>query len=1127
MVRFSASVILFALWLSPLALVGQDISGSIAGTVTDPAGASVPNATVTVTNTERNQVLRTLKTDSLGAYTAPGLPIGIYSVSVEAAGFKKAVQVGITLNVNDKLTVNVALEVGAVTEQVTVEATAVHVELQSASSGNLISGTQVRELSLNNRNYEQLVALMPGVSSGASDQIYIGVTNPLGGTNTVSFSINGQRTSANYWTVDGADNVDRGSNLTLLNYPSIDALAEFKVLRGTYSAEFGRAGGGQINVVTKSGTSSFHGVAYEFVRNDAFAANNWINNANKVNLGPDGTAKVPPLRYNNFGYTFSGPVYIPGHYNQDKNKTFFFFSQEFRRVITYASSQAIVPSANEKQGIFSVPVCVASTGSTCTQTATQIANINPLAQAYIKDIFSKLPVGSPVDNSLFVPLRSTYNHRQELYKIDHVFGPKLAVFGRYLTDHIPTTEPGGLFTNSPLPGVASTATDSPGHTWVFRATSTLSPTWLNEAGYAYSYGAIVSRVTGLAGSANSPDINATLPFASTLARVPSLTFTGGGSGVAGFGPYDDFNRNHNFYDNVTKIMGRHTLKVGFTFNHYQKTENAGGNNVGSFTFTNTPRPTGTPSFQQAWANFLLGNVSTFSQASLDLTPDIRAWQWEAYVQDDFRLRRNLVLNLGLRYSALRQPWDAKGMLTNFYPPGFDLAKAPQIDTTSGNIIAGSNPNYDPLNGIVANGSGSPFGSKVTNEVNTNFAPRIGVAWDPTGSGKTSIRTGYGIFYDSILYGVYEQNIFNNPPYVQTATISNTRLENPTAGTPMVSLAPKVLRGIPSPFQTPYVQQWSFDVQREVPGKFLVDVGYYGSKGTHLLGIVDINEVPVGAGLAAGLHTGAGTAFTSADTPRLNALRPYRGYNVINTLRNWFNSNYHSLQVSVEKHFQDNNLFSLAYTWSKNLTDNWSDRSNAAQNTYNWHNGEYGLAQFDRRHMLTFNYVYELPFYKKQQGLVGHALGGWQISGITQIGSGTPQTPTTSGVDPGGLGILGSSAAGPRPDMVCDPNGGAPHTVAQWFNTACFVNVPAGVVRPGNAGRGVIIGPGFQRWDLSLFKNIQVRESMKFQIRGEAFNAFNHPNPSGIASTAITSSVYGRISSFRDPRIIQIGAKFYF
>jgi hypothetical protein len=359
-----------------------------------------------------------------------------------------------------------------------------------------------------------------------------------------------------------------------------------------------------MNMVTKSGKSQFHGVAYQFNRNDVFAANNWINNANRVNLGADGKARVLPLRYNNFSYAIGGPVHIPGYYNQEPNKTFFFFSQEFRRVVTYASSLATIATADEKRGIFNVPVCVMSAAGTCTRTATQIANIYPVAQTSMADIFSKIHSGSPVDNTVFVPLRSTYNHRQELLQGDHVFGEKLSVSGRYMTDKIPAVERGGLITNSPLPGVSTTETDSLAHSWVFRAASTFSPTFLNEAGYAYSYRAIIGRPTGLAGADQSANIRVNLPYQSTLHRVPSTTLSGG-SGITGFGPYADFNRNHNAYDNLTKIVGRHTLRAGFSIIRYQKTENAGGNNVGSFTFANTPRPAGTPSFQQAWANILL------------------------------------------------------------------------------------------------------------------------------------------------------------------------------------------------------------------------------------------------------------------------------------------------------------------------------------------------------------------------------------------------------------------------------------------------------------------------------------------------------------------------------------------
>jgi len=1098
-----------------VALFGQSITGSIVGTVKDPTGGVVPGATVTITNTDKKIVVRTLTTDADGNYVATLLDIGHYSVTAEASGFKKVVQTGVELHVNDKLTINLELQLGDISQEVTVEANPLQVELQAPVAAGLISGTQVRELSLNNRNYEQLVALMPGVATNTDDQIYIGTTNPSGQTNTVGFSINGSRTSANNWTVDGADNVDRGSNLTLLNYPSVDAIAEFKVLRGLYSAESGRAGAAQINVVTKSGSNQFHGDAYEFFRNDKIAANNFLNNAR-------GVAR-PPLRYNNFGYTIGGPVYIPDHYNKNKDKTFFFFSEEFRRVITYGTSNVTVPTSAEKSGVFTSPVCIAFSGTTCTATGTTISNINSVAASYIKDIFSKIPdPQDPVGHVLTIALRNQYYARQELVRIDQVFGPKLTISGRYLRDSIPTIEPGGLFTGIFLPGVASTSTNSPGQGVVIRATSSLAPTFLNEIGFAYSYGAILSDPTGTDASANSPDIKMTLPFPVTLGRVPTISLSGIATVVGGFGPYRDYNRNYNVYDNVTKVLGRHSLKFGFTYNYYQKTENAGGNNVGTFTFANTGRPASATTYQQDWANFLLGNASSFTQASLDLTPDMRQQQWEVYAQDDFRWRQNLTLNLGVRYSLFRQPIDKNGYLTNFDPNLFNASTAQQIDPTTGNIVPGTGVT---LNGISIADKNSPYGSKISNESNNNIAPRVGLTWDPWGDGKTAIRTGYGMFYDSGLVGIFEQNIFANPPYVQNISIPNTRFENPAAGVPTISAAPLSLHGTALPSHTPYVQQWSVDVQRELAKSLLVDLGYYGSKGTHLLGIADINTAPPGAGYAAGLIP-AGTIFVTANDARLNAVRPYRGYGAINSLEDWFNSNYSSMQLSIQKRFSGNSLLNIAYTWARGLTDNQTDRSSAAQNFYNRHGGEYGPSQVDRRHVLTANYVYELPWMKDQRGSVGHLLGGWQVSGITTFVTGLPLTVTTSGVDPGGLGILGSSAASARPDLVGDPNTGGARTLLQWFNTAAFANVPTGVYRPGNEGRGVVRGPGYARWDFSIFKNIKLSESVSTQFRAEMFNVFNHTNPNGV-NVSFTSTSFGQITSYRDPRIIQFALKIRF
>ncbi|HYP05957.1 MAG TPA: carboxypeptidase regulatory-like domain-containing protein [Bryobacteraceae bacterium] len=1121
-----AIVCLFLIaFLISLPVFAQEVTGNILGIVSDASGAAIPNATVTVTHVERNQVVRELTTNESGAYLAPLLPLGRYDVAVEGSGFKRTVQRGLEVNASDRVTANFTLEVGDLAQEISVEAPAVQVETATAQQQGLISGTMVRELALNNRHFAQLLVLQPGVVTNTSDSMFVGTTNPSGGNNTVGFSINGQRQSSNNFTVDGADITDRGSNVTIINYPSIDAIEEVRVVRSAYSSEFGRSAGGQINIVTRSGTSAFHGSAYEFFRNDKLNANSFLNNANRV--------VRPPLRYNNFGYTLGGPVTIPGLYNKERNKTFFFWSQEFRRVTNYTSGNSIVPTAEELQGRFSRPVCVGPVTDVCSQQATQITTINPVARAYIQDVWSKIPT-SP-DNNLFVPVRGVFNSRQDLIRVDHNFGTKLNLAVRFLNDSIPTEEPRGLFTNGALPGVHNTRTNSPGRTWVFRGTSTFSPTMYNEAGVTYSRAGIVSEPTGLAASANSPNVQVNLPFPSTLARIPTLVYTGGASTITSYGPYDNKSSNYSVFDNLSWSRGNHNLKFGGLWNQYRKKENAASANAGSFTFAGTPAPAGTTTFQQSWANFLLGNVASYTQTSLDLTPDLKMNGLEFYLQDDWRIRPRLTLNLGVRYSNFFQPYEAGDLLSNFDPASWDPNQAPLIDPATGLIIPNTG---NPLNGIIyaegrvpQGGLKSPYGRKIGAEDNNNFAPRIGLAWDVFGTGVTSVRAGYGMFYDTQLIGIYQTNITTNPPVLNT-NITNTRLENPSSGTVQVSASPLALRGTPVDYNTPYAQQWSLDVQHEVLRNLILTVGYVGSKGTNLLGAIDINAVPPGAAAAAGLvpaptPTNAGY-ITATNIARLNALRPYRGYGPINVIRTWFNSNYNSLQVSAQKRFAGGALINLAYTWSKALTDNGSDRSNSPQNTYAWEQ-DYGLSPLDRRHVLNIAYVYELPFFRAQEGFVGRVLGGWQVSGITLWQTGTPLTITsTRGFDYAGMGTAqATSTAQVRPDVVSDPNSGFTRDRFQFFNTAAFADAPPGGLRPGNAGRSIITGPSITRFDFSLFKNIRLAEQVRLQLRGEAFNVLNHTNFDTIGTSFGTTATFGRVTAVRDPRNIQLGAKLTF
>jgi hypothetical protein len=1150
-----ASLYLFATCLAT-GLMAQDVTGKISGKILDPSNLGVASAKVTVTNTDRNQVERTITADSTGNYSAPLLPIGTYSVKAEAKGFKTVDRTGIVLNVNDDLSINISMPVGAVTETVEVKATAAEVELGTAAQATTIDGTQIRELALNTRNYEDLVALSPGVAIKAnpSDELFVGNSSPSGFSAQIPYAVNGSRNSANNWTVNGADNVDRGANLTLMTFPSADSIAEFKVERSLYGADSGRAGGAQISVVTRSGTRQWHGSLYEFFRNDVLAANNWSNNANKVNFvdtaSPatpctaanfnDCKAKVPPIRWNDFGGTIGGPVPL-GSWNKDHNKTFFFFSEEARIIHTYTTFNPTLPTTGMLQGNFTQPVCMSLVNGTCPGGSAIVTSIpqslwDPNSKAFIQDVLSKLPLDANSTTSGFFPQQNIFNSRQEVIKIDQQFSEKFSINGVFENDAIPTTEPGGLFTGSNVPNLATTKTNSPGQSFVLHAMNVIRPNLISQASFTYSHSGINATPEGLMSKSQATNFHPPEPFQNTQGVVPWVTFSAI-QDFLGYGPYNEGNRNWSWGDSISWIKGRHTLKFGVVFDRYNKFENA-ANQEGHFTFNNAGAPSGTSTFNQDFANFLLGNVSTFSMPSTDITPHLWEWQAEAYLQDDFKVAPGLTLYYGVRYSYFGQPTDANGLAVNFDPALWNRANAPQIDPATGNIVAGTCNNCN-LNGIIVGGKNSPFGDKVTNQPKLNFAPRFGIAWDPFGKGRTSIRAGYGIYFDSVEVGTFESNgIFADPPNVLVPVYSNASFSNVSGGAVGVSSAPLAIRGEQLPAHTPYTQNWSLDIQHQIARNMILDVGYHGSKGTHLQGAVDINMPYPGAGLAAGLHQANGsTIFTSTDTPRLNAVRPYPGFNAINTLEDAFDSNYHSLQVKFTKRMGGGGLFDFNYTYSKVLTDNQGDSGLYPQNAYNWHQGEYGPFQYDRTHVLAIDYVYSIPVFAHGNGILHQALGGWEVTGILQAYTGTPFTVTTSSVDPAGLAILSSSGASARPDLVCNPNDG-PHQYnghtgtgqPLWFNTACFVAVPSGTVRPGDAGRGIVRGPGFfNGMNANLYKNFGLaREGrVKLQVRGEAYNLLNWVNPGAFGSTGNTSTLFGEISTFRAARRIQVSAKLTF
>ena len=1189
----------------------QEITGSIAGTVKDANGAAVAGATVTVTDTAKgNQLVRTLTTGDDGGFSAPNLGTSEYAVTVEASGFKKSVNNGIKVDVGQRRQVEVTLAAGRIDETVTVTADAVAVELSTPTTGTTINGDQVRELSLNNRNWVQLIAIAPGVSNDLSDQVYTGTTNPEGQANTINISVNGGRSSQNTYTVDGADVTDRGSNITIQAYPSVDSIGEFKILRSLYPAESGRSGGGQVNIVTRSGGSKFHGSAYEFVRNEVFNANNFLTNSTTTPpFGRDtnGKAKRAPFRYNDYGWTLSGPIYFFNFGERDADepyfkrwkKTFFFFSQEFRKDRRFSAAATVsVPDANLKAGIFPIDVCinrnnvvtetcaVGNPGRLTAGTPIPAAMYSPAARAYLTGIYSQIPLpNNPASGpyALTTSIRNVSDFQQEIIKIDHSFTDKLSGYYRYERDQIPTLDGNALFSSgSGLPGVSTTSTNSPGRTHTVQMTYVASPSLIFEGRYNFGYGAILSENVGLLALTNT-QVPITLPFANQRDRVPSITGNGF-AGLTSFGPYDNFSWKSNWTGSATWITGDHIAKFGLVYSKYRKNENAlAGNNEGLFNVFSTTLASGVTSNTTnqnlaRWANFLVGNVNGFSQASFDYTADLRQKAFEAYAQDEWKLRPNLTLYAGVRYSFFGSPWDRNGRLSNFDPSLWNAANAPQV-TGVGNRISGvagvNTGNW--CNGIIVNSQNvqtgpavfncapqiSPYGKFVMDVSKNDFAPRVGLAWDPFGKGRTSVRMGYGIYHEQVLNGTMLQNIGVNPPYQVTASVSvATRLDAPAAGVPS-SAGVQSLRAIQTDWKTPYMQHWSLDLQHQLDNKTILTIGYFGSKGTNLIGVTEINSIRPGVARASNCAVGAayyaqtpaptlvncqpaGYVFrntavapenpngASTDLLILDQIRPFKGFRSIAMIQPRYNSNYHSMQISAQRRFSGASQINFAYTWSKNLTDNQTDRSTAPQDSYNIP-AEKGRATLDRRHVFNFNYVYELPFYDKQNGLVGKLLGGWQLSGIFTWQTGLPFTVTTSNFDPAGSGIINANPAG-RPNVWCDPNASAPHTQQQYFNTGCFAANPANTLNTrlagyqnvfGNAGRGIIEGPGTRRIDVTVSKNIRFGESFRIQLRAETFNVLNTTNFRGFSSTNNTSTLFGVVGSVRDPRTMQFGAKIIF
>jgi len=1118
-------------------LRGQE-NAAISGTVTDPSGAVVPNATLKLTDVATGQI-RAATSNGAGSFLFSNLSHGTYNLTASANGFQNFSKTGIVLNVTQTLQESVTLTIGSQAQTVTVAANALQVQTETSEVSTLINGRQVSQLATNGRNITSLAALGLGVSNDLPE---FGGIDALTSSNAISF--NGTRQSHNIYLIDGAEQNDRGCGGCFMNLPSQDAIAEFQTLDSNYSPDYGIGSGGTVVMVLKSGTRHYHGEIYEFNRNTDYDANDYFV---KQSGG-----STPRFQLNEPGGNLGGPV--PGTHDH----TFFFVNEEWRRMIqgTQPTTANTIMASNFPTAGQSLDYTAPSGTAPKVPLTTDPARLaiyrsdglvpgqpfhsgpggTYVIPANLIDPNSVLEVNAgtfPKPNlgsaQFIASVPAPENVREDVVRIDHNINQKFQLMGHFLHDAMSRTFFPPLWGDSSYPTVG-TSMQNPSYTAVIRLTQTYSPNLLNETAVLYGGNKItLTPIPALGGAFNLPSGwtgSSFFPVSDNAGNdMPEIDLIGNPLGNVNWSesyyPWKNGYEAFEYKDDLSWNKGRHQFKFGISWLHDYKNQQLQANTQGTAVFNSS-----NANFSgDAYVDFLLGDASSFTQLQY-----LAGKHWVNnnigfYGNDNWHITPRLVLNIGMRYDALPHAYERYNQFSNFVPADYDASAGYPLSadgTINPSFLStfpgtGNEPFY--LNGMREAGvDGFPRGN-VQNRYYT-WQPRIGFDWDVLGNGKTAIRGGFGMFYERV-QGNDVYNAALNPPFAFQPSAQNVYFSSPNTsaltGATTSQTFPSTLFNIKYNYPPPGTADYSFGIQQQLAPS-VVAVIQYGSDGWDQNDDRSVNTLP--------LNDLADRQLVAAGA-NANLYRNFPGYSTITQEENETNFHYNSFQAGFRIENRWGLTTQFAYTWSHNI-DEVSNDLNSLSNPYN-PRYDYGSdLTFDRRHILNASYVYALPWYRRSGNLLARdVMGGWSISGITSAESGLPLQVTYNGNDTVGLGSNFTN----RPDRIASLT--YPKKATAWFSTSSYADpVSPWTGGPnqgfGNAGKDSARGPGIFNWNLSLLKTIPIHseEGPRFQLRFESFNTFNHTQFQAV-DTASHDPNFGQITNDYGPRLLELGGKFIF